>query len=100
MRSYKVTGVQTCALPILRLREHSDHVAPQPPVLRPAVYREDRGRVRIARLGDVEGDARGEIGRASCREREQVVERAGPISKERAREVKGRSRAVPGPHTA
>src|SRR2546426_596736 len=75
IRDYKVTGVQTCALPIYHTPEkrarpprahHADHARP------PQAPHPRRGRRRGEPSGDAAvAGARGarEIGRASCRER-------------------------------
>src|SRR5215207_9130296 len=45
----------------MTLGERPDHATPGPPVLRPAVDEEDRGRAARARRGDVEPDARRKV---------------------------------------
>src|SRR5256885_12033572 len=78
IRDYKVTGVQTCALPILCRRRRTEgtadlramdgrrrrnvpgHSARRGPGRRPLVARREADRLH---------DVRPEIGRASCRER-------------------------------
>src|SRR5256885_6786297 len=78
IRDYKVTGVQTCALPILQLALH--HVwRPRPLRLRHALgyrlhghlhhWRHDRRAAGLARSGLPASQQPVQIGRASCRER-------------------------------
>src|SRR5256885_6329276 len=77
IRYYKVTGVQTCALPILsgHRPRHDTGRQPQPDVLGPTAATKSPGRSEIAREDRVAGSvivtlaAATEIGRASCRER-------------------------------
>src|SRR5205807_7704665 len=73
IRDYKVTGVQTCALPICPLA--------RPLCLRPG------GDTAGARVGGEEfpASARGEIGRASCRERVESGVAAGSLKTQRVR---------------
>jgi hypothetical protein len=48
------------------LGQRADDAPPQPPVLRPAVHREDRGRVWIAGFGDVHPDSGSQLRVAVC----------------------------------
>src|SRR5256885_3340125 len=77
IRDYKVTGVQTCALPIWpavtrRIRQSCDHLAVRSSRFRPATGRSKGDAVRPVG-GVFTGEERVaefvEIGRASCRER-------------------------------
>src|SRR5256885_6807466 len=78
IRDYKVTGVQTCALPISRTRipgasraalPASMTSTPHPqPLLALEHAQKSFGAVHALEDGDIELHA-GEIGRASCRER-------------------------------
>ena len=60
IRDYKVTGVQTCALPIISRILSSDHIVEMIPPLS-TLGREF--------LTSTAFERKGEIGRASCRER-------------------------------
>src|SRR2546430_4283050 len=80
IRDLTVTGVQTCALPILRVLRVGQHaaagprhgrarhrVAQAPEEIAPGDRLADRG-LDVARLARADG-VHGQIGRASCRER-------------------------------
>src|SRR5688500_20372740 len=67
IRDYKVTGVQTCALPIWRRAQRGAQGARAPVEHHGRVPGTARRRHRAPARGDVEPGA--EIGRASCRER-------------------------------
>src|SRR5688500_19830600 len=80
IRDYKVTGVQTCALPILDLAESSgfergeydtDFVAQNPELGRGELPREERADIAAALSAIAAGDQ--QIGRASCRERVEIA---------------------------
>src|SRR5256885_12948735 len=91
IRDYKVTGVQTCALPICgvpdravhreRSRDRSRLALPRrAPVTVPARMRQVLTEARQQRLAPAAGRLR-EIGRASCRERVQISVVAGSLEK-------------------
>src|SRR5256885_2892441 len=77
IRDYKVTGVQTCALPISRFANGGEEHAHRPAIRRQHLYPDQRAAHRAARLPvhrtcRLHREARWtwkEIGRASCRER-------------------------------
>src|SRR5256885_11400653 len=78
IRDYKVTGVQTCALPICRLhrrgRARQGARAPRLHAFDPGLSRRDarrdaRGRAAAERPRRRRAQASQQIGRASCRER-------------------------------
>src|SRR5205807_7734232 len=90
IRDYKVTGVQTCALPILRrVRARADErvrdLGRVPLRLDRATHFRDgpveigRERADEVRLQLVEVDLDDEIGRASCRERVEMWGGAGAV---------------------
>src|SRR5262249_59041743 len=90
IRDWSVTGVQTCALPICR---GENHVKLQTPFPSDASRRLHRGSARRQPAGGVHrcpgferrGDAVArEIGRASCREREEVREGRGALRKKQS----------------
>src|SRR5688500_19938233 len=89
IRDYKVTGVQTCALPISVEGRVDRHLAlrdrgrrPQP-VPRPRPVRRLRDRLPLRAGGELPGA--GQIGRASCRERVKKSEGA----EEEKEQIKG-----------
>src|SRR2546430_16801213 len=88
IRDLTVTGVQTCALPISRLRAVDQRLAQsgrdqgrqgRPPAPGPM----ERARRRAVRLHRAESADR-EIGRASCRERGVVLGGRGIIKKKKS----------------
>src|SRR5262249_56961835 len=91
IRDWSVTGVQTCALPISALRAAVGRLLPR----REAQWIEGVGgdpaqRVGLdghalvrGRLGGRSLQSLGQIGRASCREREWVAGGGGELEKER-----------------
>src|SRR5688500_20356256 len=81
IRDYKVTGVQTCALPIsLSTGVESAHLRGRDVPIHVLVQREAAVR-RLLELLVEPFDADFEIGRASCRERGYIEE--GEVSEER-----------------
>src|SRR5688500_19542764 len=71
IRFYKVTGVQTCALPICPVVAADEHLQPgrRGPARRGARAGGARRRRRLGARGTVRRRDRMGIGRASCRER-------------------------------
>src|SRR5688500_20250380 len=83
IRAYKVTGVQTCALPIFGF-EH-ERPAARAAALQALIVTGAGGLALLAAgvlLVDVSGT---EIGRASCRERVWIAEGAGGVRKTNGR---------------
>src|SRR2546426_12450213 len=76
IRDYKVTGVQTCALPISR------------------VIVKAQAAVRKAFLNNYDSIMAGKIGRAACRGRGEISGGAGSFKKKKKRERCGRSSKV------
>src|SRR5256885_10235749 len=94
IRDYKVTGVQTCALPICVLRAH--HAAVEERQSRHAHHQHQRGGGQHPRHVALVGRWRGfgglrrglgfvllQIGRASCRERGEISGVAGSLKKKK-----------------
>src|SRR5207249_5170907 len=97
IRDRNVTGVQTCALPILRIMERKGHLTHRMEgrefVYRPRQPRGKAGRSAFERVLDVFfngslenavaahlSDPRREIGRASCRERVELRWQSGVLN--------------------
>src|SRR5690348_18441736 len=85
MRGGRVTGVQTCALPICTSCSQVSRSRRTPPCARrrPAASRDLRARGTRSRSDPSDARRRAnrarEIGRASCREREKIPEDAGEL---------------------
>src|SRR5688500_19413678 len=75
IRDYKVTGVQTCALPICADGDRVVRKEPQParPRTRTARHEDAHRTSHAGPLVQSLSCACGEIGRASCRERETIA---------------------------
>src|SRR5688500_20360213 len=78
IRDYKVTGVQTCALPIYPARRHG---------YEGYSFHSQYNLLAMAMLAIAyqRADETIEIGRASCRERVEISEVAGAVKKKRSR---------------
>src|SRR5690606_41009563 len=94
IRDFHVTGVQTCALPILRPRTPGTRTAPaagpNAPSASVGTTSPGRSRRRPGRSRTRSTATRFEIGRASCRERERS---AGEVGAARGRGQGGRTEA-------
>src|SRR5205807_6060898 len=87
IRDYKVTGVQTCALPVSAL--HAAKSSPSWPSVGSTVVPTNSVRAKGPRTGSAASD-RNQIGRASCRERVQITVVAGFVKKKKSEKIAGK----------